>query len=98
MTKQALRRLVVMSDIHAGSTVSICPPGFVTEENRKIGLSPFQDWLWECWLDSAPILARTSPVWLRMATSRGWLVGFTYLRMRRDAKNKAPQALVNRLK
>lgn len=45
-----IRVLVAFSDIHAGSTVALFPPGFVTLEGNKIDQSPIQKWLWECWL------------------------------------------------
>jgi hypothetical protein len=45
----AIRAVVVLSDIHAGSTVALLPPGFVTLEGTEIGQSPIQRWLWECW-------------------------------------------------
>jgi len=43
------RVVVVVSDIHAGSTVGLLPPGFVTKEGNEITQNPLQKWLWECW-------------------------------------------------
>jgi predicted phosphodiesterase len=55
MKKQAKRKqdparlLVVLSDMHVGSTVGLWPPGFVSTEGFPIGQNLFQEWLWECW-------------------------------------------------
>lgn len=42
--------IVVVSDLHCGSTVGLMPPGFVTEEGNELTQNPLQRWLWECWL------------------------------------------------
>jgi hypothetical protein len=44
-----IRQLVIISDIHAGSTKAILPPGFKTLEAQPIEQSSIQKWLWECW-------------------------------------------------
>lgn len=49
--KQGIRTVVVLSDIHAGSTVALLPPGFKTLEGVKITPNAIQQWLWECWKD-----------------------------------------------
>lgn len=41
--------VVVLSDIHAGSTKALLPPGFVTLEDQPVEQNPIQRWLWECW-------------------------------------------------
>ena len=50
-TKSKETRLIfVLSDIHAGSTLALCPPGYVTVESQPISLNKWQEWLWQCWL------------------------------------------------
>lgn len=44
--------LVLTGDIHAGGTVSLMPPGFVTTEGQEIGQNAIQKWLWHCWTDA----------------------------------------------
>jgi hypothetical protein len=44
-----IRSLVVLSDLHLGSTKALLPPGFVTLEEQEIGLNGIQKWLWACW-------------------------------------------------
>lgn len=48
-SNEKIRTVVVLSDIHAGSTVALLPPGFTTLEGQEIGQSPIQRWLWQCW-------------------------------------------------
>jgi hypothetical protein len=43
------RLLFVLSDIHAGSTVGLCPPNFKTTEENEIVLNGPQRFLYECW-------------------------------------------------
>lgn len=50
MAKKQIRLLVILSDLHAGSTVALMPPSFETLEGQTIEQSPMQKWLWECWL------------------------------------------------
>src|SRR3990167_9135330 len=45
------RICVIVSDLHAGSTSGIMPPGFHIKEGNEIWLNPLQKWLWDCWLD-----------------------------------------------
>jgi hypothetical protein len=44
--------LVVLSDLHCGSTVGLLPPDFTTDEGNSIGQTPCQEWLWGCWKDA----------------------------------------------
>lgn len=44
-----IRQLVLISDIHAGSTKAILPPGFETLEGQPVGQSEIQKWFWQCW-------------------------------------------------
>lgn len=46
-----MNRLVVISDIHCGSSVALCPPDFTTTEGQKVGLNKYQQWAWAQWLD-----------------------------------------------
>jgi hypothetical protein len=46
------RAIVVLSDIHAGSTVALMPPEFTTLEGVVLTQNPIQKWLWECWQDA----------------------------------------------
>lgn len=41
--------IVVLSDIHAGSTKGLLPPGFVTLEGQDVSQNVFQRFLWKCW-------------------------------------------------
>jgi len=45
------RLLVVVSDLHAGSSVGLLRPGFHTKDGNEIGLNETQKWLWSCWED-----------------------------------------------
>lgn len=49
---KAPRAIVVLSDIHAGSTVALLPPDFETTEGQTVGQNAIQRWLWACWLDA----------------------------------------------
>lgn len=51
------RLIAVFSDLHAGSTVALLPPGFVTIEGNRVEQTPLQAWLWECWTDAQAKLA-----------------------------------------
>jgi hypothetical protein len=51
MKRNPLRVLVVISDIHAGSTKAILPPNFKTLEGQPIGQSAGQEWLWAGWVE-----------------------------------------------
>ena len=44
-----IRTVVILSDIHAGSTVALLPPNFTTLEGQEVLQSPIQKWLWQCW-------------------------------------------------
>ena len=46
-----IRAIAVFSDLHAGSTVALMPPGFRTIEGTTMDHTPIQAWLWSCWLD-----------------------------------------------
>lgn len=44
-----IRSLVVLGDIHAGSSKALLPPNFVTLEDHEVRQNAIQKWLWECW-------------------------------------------------
>lgn len=44
-------KLLVISDIHVGSTLGLLPPGYTTIEGNKIEQNAVQLFLWWCWLD-----------------------------------------------
>jgi hypothetical protein len=44
------RVLVILSDIHAGSSKAVLPPGFVTVEGNEVKQNALQAWQWQCWL------------------------------------------------
>ncbi len=46
------RVLVIVSDIHAGSTLALLPPDFESLEGNPIEQNPVQKWLWEAWRDA----------------------------------------------
>jgi hypothetical protein len=43
------RVVVVVNDIHSGSTAGLLPPDFETLEGNRIAQNRFQAWLWACW-------------------------------------------------
>lgn len=47
-----VRAIVVVSDIHAGSTRGLLPPGIVTTSEVEIGLNSLQQFLWNSWVDA----------------------------------------------
>lgn len=49
--KTQSKLVLVISDLHVGSTVGLWPKGFVSIEGNPILQNPFQEWLWKCWVD-----------------------------------------------
>lgn len=47
----SIRKLLVISDLHCGSTYGLLPPGFVTQEENPVHQNPLQAWAWSNWLD-----------------------------------------------
>lgn len=47
-----IRLLVVVSDLHCGSTYGLLPPDFDTSEGNRVEPNAIQRWLWECWTDA----------------------------------------------
>jgi len=42
--------LVIVSDLHCGSTVALCPPDYVMNDDGTWGQNAIQRWIWEHWL------------------------------------------------
>lgn len=43
--------LAITSDLHAGSTVALCPPEIGLDDGGAYKASKAQQWMWSCWLD-----------------------------------------------
>ena len=43
--------LAVVNDVHAGSTVAVCPPEIRLDDGGYYKASKAQNWMWECWGD-----------------------------------------------
>lgn len=43
--------LAVINDVHAGSTVAVCPPRVELDDGGAYEASKVQLWLWQCWHD-----------------------------------------------
>jgi hypothetical protein len=43
--------VAVVGDLHTGSTVGLLSDHSTTDEGALLGQSPFQKWLWGCWLE-----------------------------------------------
>ena len=41
--------VAIISDLHAGSTVGLCPPRFTLDDGGDYVSSPAQRWLWRNW-------------------------------------------------
>lgn len=46
---EQIKVVVLINDIHAGSTWALLPPGFETNEWQPIGQNAVQKWFWDCW-------------------------------------------------
>ena len=49
--KSKSKVVMLISDLHVGSTVGLWPKDFISNEGNPIGQNKFQEWLWECWED-----------------------------------------------
>ncbi len=54
-----VRLLVVVSDLHCGSTMGLCPPDTAVVDGGFWGLNKPQEWLWERWLAFQDWVSRT---------------------------------------
>lgn len=45
-----IRLVFVLSDIHGGSNMALCPHDYVTVEGNPVSLNKWQEWLWTCWI------------------------------------------------
>lgn len=57
-THKPIRKVVVASDFHIGSTKGLLHPGFVTVEGNGIKLNAMQEWLWLCWEKAVAFIDR----------------------------------------
>ena len=46
----SVKKVVVISDIHAGSVYGLLPPNFVSMEGNTIHQNAIQQWLWQNWM------------------------------------------------
>lgn len=54
MPARAPKKLVILSDLHVGSTLGVWPKTHKRlREGNPIGLNKLQEWLWECWQDGS---------------------------------------------
>lgn len=49
-TRSGIKRIVLISDLHVGSTKAVLPLGFKTKEGNEIWPNAVQKWLVECWV------------------------------------------------
>lgn len=52
MAKKQPQILVILSDLHCGSTVGLLPPEFDLQDGNRIQHNKYQAWLWQCWMDA----------------------------------------------
>lgn len=50
MSKKPIKLAVVISDIHAGSTVALMPPSLKLAEATEVLCNELQAWYWRCWV------------------------------------------------
>lgn len=48
-SRSRTRLAVVLSDIHAGSTVALMPPSLTLAEQQEVRANALQAWYWQCW-------------------------------------------------
>lgn len=58
--KTTSKLILVLSDLHVGSTVGLWPADFISNEGNPIGQNHFQKWLWKCWLDMNEWVAKVT--------------------------------------
>jgi hypothetical protein len=56
---QNIRAVVVVADIHAGSSKGLLPPDFVNIEDQSVPQNPMQVWLWDCWIKALGFVNET---------------------------------------
>lgn len=54
-----IRKVVVVSDLHVGSTKGLLNPGYTTLEGNEIKLNAMQEWLWLCWEKAQTFIDQT---------------------------------------
>lgn len=55
------KRVVVVSDMHCGSTRGLCPPNYRTLDGNPIRLNPVQQWLWTSYTHFVGVARRYAP-------------------------------------
>lgn len=66
-TVSSPRHLVVLSDLHVGSTVGIWPKNHRNRYGQVAQLSPLQEWLHDCWVDGVE--------WVNKVTNGSYVLG-----------------------
>lgn len=44
-----IKKAIVLSDLHCGSTYGLLPPGVELQEGNVVEQNPLQEYLWQCW-------------------------------------------------
>jgi len=52
MNTPSPKLVVVVSDLHCGSTTGLCPANFRKDDGSYIRNSPIRKWLWDRWIDA----------------------------------------------
>lgn len=47
----SIKKAIVLSDLHCGSSYGLLPPGIQMQEGQVISPNPLQEYLWKCWED-----------------------------------------------
>jgi hypothetical protein len=50
------RTLAILSDLHCGSEIGLCPPNLLMVDGSTRGLNPYQEWLWRCWEEAVELI------------------------------------------
>lgn len=63
--RKPIRHLIVVSDLHCGSSVAILPPDFTNIEGNAVKQNAIQRWYWQAWLEMCdewlPAVTRGEP-------------------------------------
>lgn len=52
--------VVILSDLHVGSTKALLPEGYVNVEGAEIKQNAIQQWLWDCWIRANNFIEQTT--------------------------------------
>jgi hypothetical protein len=47
----SIKKAIVLSDLHAGSSYGLLPPNIKLQEGNTVAQNPLQEYLWKCWED-----------------------------------------------